>query len=274
MLLKRILAGILCAVIMAGCVFYGVTFRFFDRPLSAQAQAEFQSSIALPDNFTLAASVDCAESAKNSLQAVRENIKTGAYALELNVAFNSKNEPYLADGPEYITEKSVTLEKVLLDNDTHDYIRYLLNLRNIVPLQKLKALLKKYDLLNRVILCGVTPDVAKENSTDFAGFNLCTEIDASSINLKNAQSCRTLIYRCVNVGAAYVRCSADSVTPELNSVLKSGKVKLIIDHVHTDYEMYYALSLNPRVIITDRPAELYTLLYANDYLHAEIKNSF
>lgn len=274
MLLKRILAGLLCAVILAGGVYYGVTFRFFDRPLTAKAQAELESRIALPDNFTLTAAADCTGTANNALQAARENLRTGVHALELSVAFDAHNVPYLADGPDSITDESVALEKILRDNEKNESVRYLLNVRNLVPLQTLQKMLQKHNLLDRVILCGISPENAKKSRSSLSAFRLCADIDNVSVDLKDAQACRAWIHKCINAGATYIRCSADDVTKELSGVLKSGMVDLIIDQVHTDYEMYYALSLNPRVIVTDRPAEMYTLLYANDYLRVEMQNPY
>ena len=275
MLLKRVFAGVLCAVILAGAVFYGVTFRFFDRALSAKAQEEFKQSIALPDNFTLAASTDSSEAAKNSLQAAREAANSGAYALELNIAFDDRSVPYLADGAEYITSQSVQLETVLKTNAKHSYMRYLFNLKSIpASASKLQELIKTYELTDRVILCGFTTESVRENRSQFSSFKLCIDVDGTAVNLKNAAACRKLLFSCMNAGAAYIRCTADEVTPELNKVLQAGTVRLIIDKVHTDYEMYYALSLNPKVVITDRPSELYTLLYSNEYLRAEMENPF
>ena len=97
MLLKRIWIFLLCGVIAAGLVDYAVTFRFFDRPLTQAKQEEFQEQIKLPDNFTLAASVDTVDTVKNTLQAAKKSVYDGTYALELNVTINSKGVPYLAD---------------------------------------------------------------------------------------------------------------------------------------------------------------------------------
>ena len=131
MLLKRLLCGVLAVVILAAAAYYGWTFRFFDRPLTAEAQKEFVEQVALPNNFTLAASVNSSEGAKNSMEAVREAVKNGSYALELNVAFNDKRVPYLADGPEYITDSSVPLEKVFKAYAAKTYLRFILHLTEI-----------------------------------------------------------------------------------------------------------------------------------------------
>ena len=274
MLLKRILAGVLCAVITAGCIYYGVTFRFFDRVLSVKAQEEFKQAISLPDNFTLAASVNCSESAKNSLQAVRDAVRSGAFAIELNVSFNAKNVPYLADGPEYITKESVPLSKVFEENVDQASLRYLLNMGNLASPEKLQALIRKYDLTRRVILCGFTPETAREHRKDYAAFLRCTDVSGTGVNLTTSENCRKLIARCVNAGIGYMRCTANDVTPELSQTIRSGTIRLIIDNVHTDYEMYYALSLNPKIVITGRPAELYELLYTNEYLRSEMEKPF
>ena len=77
MLLKRILIGILSAVIAAGGIFYGVTYRFFDKPLTQKAQEAFEEQISLPDNFILAASSDCYNDVKNTMQAVHDSVKEG-----------------------------------------------------------------------------------------------------------------------------------------------------------------------------------------------------
>ena len=175
MLLKRILAGVLCAVIAAGCIYYGVTFRFFDRVLSVKAQEEFKQTISLPDNFTLAASADCSTEANNSLQAVRDAVSSGAFAIELNVSFNAKNVPYLADGPEYITKESVPeLKKFLVEFEKENT----LDGWAAAEMPKAKELLDNMDYLNQFgIYLTVSGKVISLSIGEIAGDTLFVHIE-------------------------------------------------------------------------------------------------
>lgn len=275
MLLKRILIAVLCLCILSGGVYFGVTYRFFDRPLSAKAQEEFRETIALPENFTLAASAVSTDAAKNSLQSVRKAVESGAYAVELNIAFDAKGVPYLADGEDYITDSSVSLETVLQAMAKRETLRYILVLHNFDSAQQLLELLQTYSSADRVILCGFTLDTLPEVRHLYSNFKLCVDVDTSFGSFKDADTCDTLRRKAYNAGAAYVRCGVQDVTETLSEALKIGEtLGLILEGVQTEYDMYYALSLNPKVIVTDRPGEMYAFLYAHNYLDARMENQF
>ena len=274
MLLKRILAGLLCLVILAGAVYFGCTFRFFDRALSEEAQEEFKASISLPDNFTLTASADCADAPRNSLQAIRSAVDDGAYAVELNIAFDENAVPYLADGADFITPQSVPLETVLEKSANRTYLRYILALHNFAPADVLYGMLQKYNMLERVILCGFTADTIQEQRNNYSRFRLCMDIGSSFTDPENEEICRQLQSDAFNAGVSFLRCSVANASATLSSTLRSGTIGLILDHVETEYDMYNALSMNPGVVITTHPKELYHLLFENGYIHARMESPF
>ena len=274
MLLKRILIVVLSLAVLSGAIFFGVTFRFFDRPLSAKAQQDFRDTIALPDNFTLAASPVSTTAAKNSLQSTRLAVKSGAWALELNVAFNDKGVPYLADGPDYITSESVPLETVLRENAKRDTLRYILTLHNFGSAQKLFEMVRTYCSVDRVVLCGFTFQNILDVRSQYNNFKLCIDVDPSFGNLKDDDICAGLRQKACNAGAAYVRCSMENATQALSDALKVGTLGLILERVQNEYDMFFSLSLNPMVVITDHPGDLYEFLYTHDYLDNRMENPF
>lgn len=274
MLLKRILAGLLCAVIAASTAYYGCTFRFFDRPLSEQAQETFLSSVALPDNFALTASANSEDAAKNSLQAIRHAVDDGAYAVELNIAFDENAVPYLADGSDYITEQSVSLETVLTKSASRTYLRFLLVLHNYAPSDTLYALLRDFNLLDRVILCGFTPDTLCVQKSIYSRFKLCMDVDSTFTDLSNEAICRQLQTDAFNLGASYLRCNVSAATASLSATLRTGTIGLILDHVETEYDMFRALSLNPAAVVTTHPKQLYRLLFDHDLIHPRMESPF
>ena len=275
MLLKRLLCGVLAVVILAAAGYYGWTFRFFDRPLTAEAQKEFEEQVALPNNFTLAASVDSFESAKNSMESVREGVKSGSYALELNVAFNDKRVPYLADGPEYITDSSVPLEKVFKAYADQTYLRFILHLTTFPNPGKLYDLCRKYDLSDRILLTGFTMVDLDEHASTYGSFRLCMTVDPSYGDLNDEEVCEQLVQDAQDRGAAGLLCSAEIATESLRYAAGThGQFRLLLCDADSDFNMYYAMSLNPDVIITTRPNELYNLMLSSDYLSIDRFNLF
>lgn len=267
MLLKRILAGALCAVIAAGTAYYGVHYRFFDKPLSEEEQQSFEEQIRLPDGFILTASRDCFNTVRNTMQAVNDSVKTGAYAIELDVAFDADSVPYLAEGNDYITDLSVPLEKVFEKYANEPLLRYVLNIRNFATQDKLFTLAREYNLLDHIILGGFTLDDLREHIDDFNGFPIIAQLKTSGVNLHDRQQCVDLLWEYRDAGAGYIVTTADIVTPELlDAIPEVMSVNLVLRDVRSKYEMFQALSMNPRMIITDQPDVLYTIMFEGDHI--------
>ncbi len=275
MLLKRLLCGVLAVVILVAGGYYGMTFRFFDRPLSSEVQKEFEEQVALPRNFTLAASVDSFESAKNSMQSVRDGVKSGSYALELNIAFDSARVPYLADGREYITDSSVPLEKVFKTYADQSYLRFILHLTELRNPEKLAELAWEYKVNDRILLTGFTMEDLEKYSSVYGMFRQCVWVEKTYGDLHDLDVCTQYVRDASDKGASGMLCSAEIATPELcRAAMTYGQFRILLCDANSTYNMYYAMSLNPDVIITDRPNELYNLMLSSDYLNVGQFNMF
>lgn len=268
MLLKRILIGVMCAVIVAGSVFWGATYRFFDRPLSEKVQKEFEKQISLPDNFVLVAGSECYNDVKNTMQAVRDGVNSGAYAIELNVSFAEDNAPYLADGSDYITEVSVPLEKVFEKYANETNLRYVLRFMNFGNQDKLLEIAKQYNVLNRIMLVGFSRENLQKHAADYSAFPIAADLDVSYKDLHDVQQCRALLSSYRNSGAGLLLATPSQVTPELHrAVMGFVVLPLAIQGVESEYDMYRALSFNPRMVISNRPDMLYDILFDGDHLN-------
>ena len=275
MILRRICVLLLCGLIAGGCIVYTVTFRFFDRPLSQSKQEEFQQRISLPNQFTLAASVNSVDTVKNTLESARKNVRDGAYALELNVTYAEDGTLYLADGPEYLTEASVKLESVFKDFRDSSYLRYILRLMNNTDKPTLVDLAVKYGLLGRVMLIGIAPENLEAYSEQYTNFMLCAQIDAGSVRMSDKDACIELLQFCTNFGAGAVSCKQTDVTDTFRDALaENGQLRFVLEDVDSNYGMYYALSLNPNIIITPHPEILYNMMLSQDYLNLNKANTF
>lgn len=275
MFLRRIFVVLLCGLIAGGGVIYTTTFRFFDRPLTESKQEKFQEQIRLPDNFTLAASVNSIDTVKNTLQSARKNVSDGAYALELNVAFAEDNTLYLADGPEYITPASVKLESVFNEFRDSPYLRYILRLTNNTTEPALVDLAVQYSLLGRIMLIGIQVDDLPAYSEQYCNFLLCAELDTGSVKMSDPDSCNELLRYCLDCGAVGISCHQSEVTDTFRTALMEiGQLRLVLENVDSRYEMYQALSLNPNIIITSHPENLYSIMLSQDYLNLNKANVF
>ena len=273
MLLRRIWVVLLCGLIAGGALFYTFTFRLFDRPLTNAKQEEFQQQISLPDNFTLAASVNSFETVKNTLQAARDNVNNGAYALELNVTFGKDDAPYLADGAEFLTPSSVPLETIFKEFQDSSYLRYVLRLQNQTQGSALMDLAAQYNVTGRIMLIGVSVDDLPKYAEQYASFLLCVQPDAD--DLSDADAFRSFVDICADYGVAGVSCGLYDVTDAFREILyENGQLRLVLDGVNSNYEMYYALSLNPNIVITEQPEALYEMMLSQDYLDLNKANAF
>lgn len=275
MLLRRVCVVLLCGLIAVGGVLYTLTFRFFDRPLSGSKQEEFQQMIRLPDNFTLAASVNSFDTVKNTLQSARKNVRDGAYALELNVTFAEDGTLYLADGPEYITEASVKLESVFNEFRDLTYLRYILRLMNNTEKPALVDLAVQYGLLGRIMLIGISQEDLPEYTAQYSNFLICMQIDTDSVKMSDRDACIELLQFCMGCGASGVSCRQEDITDTFREVLSEmNQLRFVLEDVNSNYEMYHALSLNPNIVITERPEILYSMMLSEDYLNLNKSNAF
>lgn len=275
MFLRRIFVVLLCGLIAGGGVIYTTTFRFFDRPLTEAKQEKFQEKISLPDNFTLAASVNSIDTVKNTLESAQKNVRDGAFALELNVTFSPAGTLYLADGPEYLTSASVKLETVFKEFRDSTYLRYILNLKNHTDEPKLVDLAVKYDLLGRIMVSGFTPEDLAEHRSQYNNFMVCVRIDPGSVRMNNRDACRELLRTCRRNGAGAVSCPLGSVTETFRKAVRDvGRLRFVLEDVDSEYEMYHALSLNPNIVITAHPENLYSMMLSEDYLDLNKANTF
>lgn len=275
MFIKRIFVLLLCTLIAGGGIFYTVTFRLFDRPLSGSKQEEFQEQIHLPDNFTLAASVNSFDTVKNTLQSARKNVNGGSYALELNVTLDEKNVPYLADGPEYITDASVKLETIFKEFQDSTYLRYILQLQNYTTATPLINLAVKYGLIGRIMLTGFSPDDLSEYAPQYGNFRLCVRLDTGSVKMNDQEACSTLLQSYLESGASAVSCKLNDVTDAFCGALaENSRILLVIEDVNSNYEMYQALSFNPNIVITEHPEILYNMMLSQDYLDLNNAGAF
>jgi hypothetical protein len=276
MFLKRIFVVVFCALIAIGGVIYGSTFRFFDRPLTGSKQEKFQQTIRLPDNFTLAASVNSFDTVKNTLQSARKNVSDGSYALELNVTFDEDGTTlYLADGPEYITESSVKLETIFKEFQDSTYLRYILRLMNKTTKSTLIDLAMKYGLFGRIMLIGFSTQELVDSAGQYGNFHVCVRIDPSRVKLSDYDACCEELRLCLDNGASGISCRQNEVTDEFRQALYDvGELRLVFEDVNSNYEMYEALSMNPNVIITAHPEILYNMMLEQDYLNQNKSNLF
>ena len=276
MFLRRIFVVLLCGLIAGSGAIYTLTFRLFDRPLTEAKQEKFQEQIVLPDNFTLAASVNSFGTVKNTLQSARNNVSNGAYALELNVAYDPEGTLYLADGPEYITDASVKLETIFKEFRDSTYLRYILRLTNNLPeMYSLADLAVQYSLIGRIMLIGIAPDELETFVEQYCNFLLCIELDTGSIKMSNHDACYETLQNYTDAGAVAVSCKLDEVTDTFREALsENGQLRFVLENVNSTYEMYHALSLNPNIVITEHPEILYNMMLSQDYLDLNQANAF
>lgn len=275
MFLKRIFVVLLCGLIALSTVFYTLTFRFFDRPLTEAKQEKFQQRIVLPDNFTLAASVNSFDTVKNTLQSARKNVSGGSYALELNVAYDADGTPFLADGEEYITPASVKLESVFREFQDSTYLRYIIRLMNRTEEPSLISLAMQYGLTGRIMLIGFSADEIADSSLLYGNFKICVSLDTSDFKMSDHDACLEKLQSYADEGICGISCKLRDVSDAFCEALSETKqLRFVLEDVNSTYDMYHALSLNPNIVITEHPEALYEMMLSQDYLDLNKANAF
>ena len=265
MLLKRITAALLGLIIVGATVYYACSYQFFDKNLTEEQKEAFCKQTSLPDKFLLAASSNSFDAVKNSDESVISNFKSGSYAIELDVAFTKEGVPVLADGREFVTDEAVTLESVFKRFKGKDHLKYIINITEQTDYTKFNELVKKFNLTSSIIISGFSV-----NDFDFMMnqlyYPVCLNLDIEG-DLTDIEYCYTLIDELGNYSPFAIRLSIDELTTEFsNALIENQLVALIIDDVDSEYDMYYALSLNPNGIISKDPHTFYSILVEHDFL--------
>ena len=100
-------------------------------------------------------------------------------------------------------------------------------------------------------------------------------MDTAYKDLHDVIECRNLLSAYRNDGAGLLLVSVNQMTPELHQAVNGFvHLPLAIQDVQSEYDMYHALSYNPRMIITDRPDALYDILFNGDHIDFEHYDSF
>ena len=266
MLLKRLTALLMCLITVSATVYYACTYRFFDKILSDEQKEAFCKETSLPNGFLLAASAQSFNNIKNSEESVISNLRSGSFAIELNVAFTDDGIPVLSDGPEYVTDDAVTLESVFERFKNKDYLRYLINIRERADYSVFNGVVKKFSLANRIIVSGFSFDDIDFMSNQLYSYRFCPELTFSG-NLSDPVYCSELAAKINDYGLTMIRINADDITEEFaNAVSEETTASLIVDGADSSYEMYYSLSLNPGGIISKDPHKFYSILVEQNFL--------
>lgn len=275
MFLKRIFVVLLCGLIAGSTVIYTLSFRLFDRPLTEAKQEKFQEKIVLPDNFTLAASVNSFDTVKNTLESAKKNVSSGSYALELNVSYDADGTPFLADGSEYITPASVKLETIFKEFRDTSYLRYIIRLMNRTEKPSLIDLAVKYGLIGRIMLIGFSADELADSSALYGNFRICVSLDSLDLKMSSHDACLEALQMYANEGVCGVSCNLRDVSDAFcEAIRETTQLRFVLEDVNSTYDMYHALSLNPHIVITDHPEILYNMMLSQDYLDLNQANVF
>lgn len=266
MLIKRLTALFMCLIVIAATAYYAFTFRFFDKPLTEEQKEAFCKETSLPDGFILAASSYSFDEIKNSEESVLSNFKSGSFTIELDVAFNDNGIPVLADGAEYVTDNAVTLDSVFERFKNKKYLHYIINITEKTDYTEFNKTVQKYSLADRIIISGFTADELEFMMKQLYSYSVCLDITDSG-NFSDIEYCREFSDETANFSPFAIRLSVDDITKELaDTINESHNFSVIIDNVDSEYDMYFALSLNPGGIISKDPYKFYSILVERDFL--------
>lgn len=225
----------------------------------------FESYYSFPEGGKIAAENGFADSNKNSLIYVKSAFQSDADAIVVDVCFDKKGVPYVAESSEEINESTMPLEYLLsfVSEEINPYSQRArsinLHLTDASGIEKVDELVKHYKMEENCFLTGVSINQAtyvRQNCT--IPFYLDYEINKSKVN--NVEYASLVVNHVSQSGAIGINCEADAFSEALAIMLKESWLKISFYGMDTELEIIEALAFSPNQIISENPQLVRSIL--------------
>ena len=225
----------------------------------------FENYYSFPEGGLITTSNGFSGNNKNSLLYVKSAFQHDADAIEVDICFDKKGVPYVAENPEEIDKNTMTLEYLLsfVDEEINGKSRRLhsinLHITDASGIENLDAIVERYKMTELCFLTGINVNQASFIRGNCSiPFYLDYEINKAKAS--DADYAADVVTVVSQSGAIGINCSADSFSEILSLVFKENWLKISFYDVNEEIDIIKALSFSPNQIITENPQDVRSVL--------------
>ena len=214
----------------------------------------------LHPDFTLTALTGNKKSTPNTLSAIKNAAQSNCKNIQLDLMFNSKDEPVLTDKADDVDKKTTVPLAVAFKTLKTSYkdIDIVLKIHELTNLEKVEELAEQYEMLERLYFCGVNKDNAEyiNFKTPNIRYMLDMSLDKSKIDDKDyVESCLDIIKGAYSVNLDFKKTSTKWI-----ELLAGKEIKVSLYNVDSKADVFKALNMNAQNIFTKNPGETQSIV--------------
>lgn len=209
----------------------------------------------LHPDFTLTALTGNKKNTPNTLSAIKNAAQSNCRNIQLDLMFNSKDEPVLTDDKNAVDKKTtVPLSEAFKTLKTSfKNVDIVLKIHEVTNLERVQELAEQYEMLERLYFCGVN-----EDNVEYVNFKTPNIRYMLDVNLDNnklddtayAESRFELIKGAYSVNLDFKKTSTKWI-----KVLTDRDIRVSVYNINRKVDVFKALNVNVQNIFTKDPTE-------------------
>ena len=225
----------------------------------------YETQYSFPEGAVITAKNGLANNEKNSLIYVRAALQKDVDCFEIDLCFDEKGKPFVAENADKITDNSMPFEYLISfiseEINASAQQKHFINihLEDASEIGEVTEIITRYEMDDFCFFTGVNVNQAsyiRQNSS--IPFYLDYEIDKSKAD--DPDYAISVVNAISNSGAMGINCSADNFSNTLASMIKESWLKISFYDVETELEIIDALKFSPNQIITRDPQLVRSIL--------------
>ena len=225
----------------------------------------YETQYSFPEGAVITAKNGLANNEKNSLIYVRAALQKDVDCFEIDLCFDEKGKPFVAENADKITDNSMPFEYLIsfiseeINSSAQRKRLINIHLEDASEIGEVTEIITRYEMDDFCFFTGVNVNQAsyiRQNSS--IPFYLDYEIDKSKAD--DPDYAISVVNAISNSGAIGINCSADNFSNTLASMIKESWLKISFYDVETELEIIAALRFSPNQIITRDPQLVRSIL--------------
>lgn len=225
----------------------------------------FENYYSFPEGGIITAKNGFAENKENSLLFIRAAFQNNADCIEIDLCFDDKGKPFVAESADKIDNNTMPLEYLIsfiseeINISSGQKRSINIHLEDASGIKEVTEIIERYEMEEFCFFTGVSINQAsfiRENTS--IPFYLDYEINKSKA--ENADYVAKVANDISASGAIGINCSADGFSEILKNMLKENWLKISFYDVETEMEIIKALEFSPNQIITGNPELVRSIL--------------
>lgn len=213
------------------------------------------------NKISITAHTGCMNTKMNSIESIYAGIKYGADIVEIDLNINKDGEMVLSHDVPKENELYTKLEAALDIIKSQKDMFLNIDVKDTKVLLKLKDIIFKYELCDRVFLTGLNKEMILNNMKNLKGISYFINIEESDVNKINVDK---LIDKVEELNALGINIDYEIITPKIISECKKRNKLIFVWTIDKKKEMKKMIKYTVNSITTRRVDILKSILVENN----------